>query len=160
MFKEILGLPAHALLVHAAVVFVPLLVLIAITYAVLPRLRSRVGWAAAGLAVVGPVTTFVAKESGDELRQVLITKNYPPEILNQVAQHQAYGDLLFSWTLVLGVATGLLLFATSGHRWIRGLPSWVQPVLAGVVVLLGVVTAAYVYLTGDSGAQAVWQGVL
>jgi len=33
-------------------------------------------------------------------------------------------------------------------------------VLGGVVVVLAVVNVIYVYLTGDSGAEAVWQGVL
>jgi hypothetical protein len=160
VFGQILGIPAHALLVHAAVVFIPLLVLIAITYAVLPRLRARVGWAAAVLAVVAPVAAFFAKESGDQLEAALIAKKYPPEILNQVAVHSGYGDVLLSYTLGLGVATVLLLFVTSGHRLVRGLPSWVGLVLGGIVVVLGVITAGYAYLTGDTGAHAVWQGVL
>ena len=160
MFKEIMGLPAHALLVHAAVVFVPLLVLFAIGYAVLPRFRARIGWVAAILAVVAPASALVAKISGEELKQVLVEKGYPPSILDQVTEHQGYGDLMFWHALGLGVVTGLLIFVTSGHPRARALPSWVHLVLAGIVVVLGVITAGYVYLTGDSGAQAVWQGVL
>jgi 4-amino-4-deoxy-L-arabinose transferase-like glycosyltransferase len=160
VFKEFMGLPAHALLVHAAVVFVPLLALIAVGYGVLPRQRGRIGWAAAILAVVGPVTAFFAKESGEELEHVLTAKNYPPEILQQVQEHGEYGGQLFWWTLGLGVATGLLLFATGRHPRVSALPSWVGLLLTGVVVVLGLITAGYVYLTGDSGAQAVWKGVL
>ncbi|GAB2946868.1 hypothetical protein GCM10027280_39600 [Micromonospora polyrhachis] len=160
MFKEIMGIPAHALLVHAAVVFVPLLVLFALGYALLPRLRARIGWVAAILAVVAPASALVAKLSGEELKQVLVEKGYPPSILDQVTEHQEYGDLMFWYALGLAVATGLLLFATSGHPRARALPTWVNLVLAGIVVVLGVFAAAYVYLTGDSGAQAVWEGVL
>jgi uncharacterized membrane protein len=160
VFKEILGLPAHALIVHGAVVLVPLLALFAIVYAVLPRLRARVGWVAVILAVIGPVTTYVAKESGEELKQVLIAKQYPPEIIDKVSEHQTYGGALFWYTLGLGVATLLLIFGTSRHRRARGLPAWVGLVLSGIVVVLGVITATYVYLTGDSGAHIVWQGVL
>ncbi|MGW0431477.1 DUF2231 domain-containing protein [Micromonospora sp. NPDC003197] len=160
MFKEIMGIPAHALLVHAAVVFVPLLVLFAIGYAVLPRLRARIGWVAAILAVVAPISALVAKISGGELQQALVEKGYPPSILDQVTEHQEYGDLMFWYALGLAVATGLLIFVASGHSRARALPTWVSLVLAGIVVVLGVLTAVYVYLTGDSGAQAVWQGVL
>ena len=160
MFKELLGIPAHALILHAAVIFVPLLVLFAIMYAVLPGLRTRIGWVAAILAVVGPVSTYFAKESGEELRTVLIAKQYPSEIINKVNEHEAYGSALFWYTLGLGVATGLLLFLTGRRRHARRVPAVVAVVLAGIVVVLGVVTAGYVFLTGDSGAHAVWQGVL
>jgi hypothetical protein len=160
VFLQILGIPTHALLVHAVVVFIPLLVLIAIAYAVLPRLRARVGWAAAVLAIVAPVAAFFAKESGDQLQAALIAKKYPPEILNQVAAHSGYGDTLLGYTLGLAAATILLLFVTSGHRLARAVPSWVGLLLGGIVVVLGVITGGYAYLTGDTGAHAVWQGVL
>lgn len=160
MFKEIMGLPAHALLVHAAVVLVPLLVLISIAYAVLPRWRSRTGWAAALLAVAATVAAFVAKESGEALEEVFEAKGYPAEILAQIEQHGEYADVLFLVTVALAVVTGLLLLATSGHRRVATLPSWVALALSALVVVLGIVALVYVYLTGDTGAQAVWQGVL
>lgn len=64
MFKEILGLPAHVLVVHAVVVLVPLLALLSAAYVALPRFRARLDWAVAILAVVAPVSAFVAVESG------------------------------------------------------------------------------------------------
>lgn len=160
VFKEILGLPAHALVVHAAVVLVPLLVLLAIAYAVLPRWRSRTGWAAGLLAVAAPVATFVAKESGQELERVLRDKGYPAQILSQIDQHSEYADVLFVFTVGLAVATGLLLFATSGHARARALPSWVSRALSVVVVVLALAAAVGVYRTGHSGAEAVWEGIL
>lgn len=160
MFKELLGLPAHPLLVHAAVVFVPLLVLFAIGYAILPRFRSKVGWAAAILAVVAPASAFVAAESGEALQEVLVAKGYSPQIIDQISEHQEYGELLLWFTLALGVATGLLLYVTSKRARRRRLPGWVPQVITAVVVVLGVLCATFVYLTGHSGAQAVWTGVL
>ena len=47
MFDQINGLPVHALVLHAAVVFVPLLALGAIVYALIARWRPRIGWAVA-----------------------------------------------------------------------------------------------------------------
>ncbi|ROT32550.1 DUF2231 domain-containing protein [Micromonospora sp. HM5-17] len=158
MFREVMGLPAHALLVHAAVVFVPLLALVGTGYAVLPRFRGRLDWAAASLAVVAPVAAILARLSGDELRDVLIAKNYPDEIIQQVDNHQAYGYLTVWWSVALGVATLALLVLTS--RRVRSAPRWLPPLLGAVVVVLAVVNLWYVYRTGDTGATVVWQGVL
>ncbi|MBO4207379.1 DUF2231 domain-containing protein [Micromonospora echinofusca] len=160
MFDEIQGLPAHPLLVHAAVVFVPLLVLLAVAYAVVPRWRPKVGWAVAVLAVATPVATWFAKESGEALEEAFRAKGYPPDILAQIEEHAEYADVLFLVTLALAVVAGLLLFVTSGRPRVAGLPSWSGWALSGLVVVLAVVAAVYVFLTGDSGAQAVWQGVV
>ena len=51
MFDRISGLPAHPLIVHAAVVLVPLLALGAIVYAVVPPLRKHFRWAVGLLAI-------------------------------------------------------------------------------------------------------------
>ena len=160
MFEELSGMPAHPLLVHAAVVFVPLLVLAAYGYAFVPVLRARIGWAAALLAIVAPVTALFAKESGEAFREVMVRKNYPSEILDRVARHQEYGERAFWFSLGLGFVTLLLLVATSGHPRVRGLPSWVRFVLTAAVAVLGIFSAVFLFLTGDSGARAVWTGVL
>jgi uncharacterized membrane protein len=158
VFLEIMGLPVHPLVVHAAVVFVPLLVLLAIGYGILPRFRARIGWAVAFLAVVAPASALFAKLSGEELLEALTAKGYPPPILAQLAEHQEYGDLLFWFVLGLGIVSGLLLYVTGGRG--ANLPGWLAPVVTGLVIVLGVLSAVYVYLTGDSGAQVVWNGVL
>ncbi|MFY1675045.1 hypothetical protein ACN27G_34760 [Plantactinospora sp. WMMB334] len=159
MFREVMGLPAHALLVHAAVVFVPLLALVATGYAVLPRFRGRLDWAAGVLAVAAPLAAFFAVRSGEELRDVLIANNYPPEILQMVTEHEGYGELTLWWSSALGALTILLLVVT-GPRARRSVPGWLGLLLGvGVVVLAGI-SVWYVYLTGDTGAEAVWQGVL
>lgn len=159
MFTEFMGIPTHPLVVHAAVVFVPLLALAGIGYAVAPGLRARLGWVAGLLAVLGPATALLAMLSGRELEKVLIAKGYGPAILAQVATHREYGDLTFWFSLGLGVTTGLLIFATR-HPRARKWPAAVRLGLAGLVVVFGVLAAVYVYLAGESGARAVWSGVL
>jgi uncharacterized membrane protein len=160
MLREFMGLPAHALLVHSAVVFVPLLALVGSAYALLPRFRSRLDWAAALLAVLAPLSALLSKLSGSQLQRVLVERNYPETILAQVATHERYGDLTFWWSLALAVLTGVLLLVT-GSRWRdRRRPNWLSWALGTGVIVLSVINIIYVYLTGDSGAQAVWQGVL
>ncbi|MFG3709759.1 DUF2231 domain-containing protein [Micromonospora sp. NPDC047730] len=160
MFKEILGLPAHVLVVHAVVVLVPLLALLSAAYVALPRFRPRLDWAVAILAVAAPVTAFVAVESGEELNDAFLARGMQGPIVDQILEHSRYGDLLFWYALPLAVASLLLLVVTSGHPRVPRLPSWITPVLSVVVVALGVVSLVYAYLTGHSGAEAVWGNTL
>jgi uncharacterized membrane protein len=158
MLAEFMDLPTHPLVVHAAVVFVPLLVLAAVLYAVAPGLRPRLGWVAGALAVVGPLAALLAMLSGRELEKTLIARGYGPTILDQVATHREYGDLAFWFSLALGAVTGLLMY-TTGQRS-RKWPTVIRLALPLLVVAFGAVTAVYVYLAGESGARAVWTGVL
>ncbi|MEV1287174.1 DUF2231 domain-containing protein [Micromonospora sp. NPDC049679] len=159
MFDEFMGMPMHPLLVHGVVVFVPLLVLAALAYALVPRVRDRVGWAAALLAIAAPVSAFLATQSGEALERRLVAKGYQGEALAKIQQHAEYGDMTFWFSLGLAVATGLLLWVTSGSRRVSGLPSWVGLVLTVVIVVLAVVASIYVFLAGDSGAKMLWSEV-
>ncbi|WBB77625.1 hypothetical protein O7606_15195 [Micromonospora sp. WMMD882] len=160
MFEKIDGLPGHVLVVHAVVVFVPLLALLAVAYGLLPRWRGRLGWAVGVLAVVTPVLAWVATESGEAFEAALRERGYPPQILSQVEAHAEYGELLQWVTLALAVAALVLLALTSGRPGVSGLPGWVATVATGVVIVLAGFAVVYVYLTGESGARAVWTGVL
>ncbi|MDM4722370.1 hypothetical protein QTQ03_23300 [Micromonospora sp. WMMA1363] len=160
MFKEIQGLPVHALVVHAVVVFVPLLALLSIAYVALPRFRSRIDWAIVLLAVAAPVTAWVAVQSGEALTDVFVARGLQGPIVDQIFEHSRYGDLLFRYVLPLAVAAVLLLVVTSGHPRVPKLPFWATPALSVVVVVLAGVSLVYVYLTGHSGAEAVWGNTL
>src|SRR5688572_12910924 len=110
VFDEFMGLPVHPLLVHAAVVFVPLLCLLAVVYAVVPRLRAMTGWAAAAVAVVAPFAAWFATLSGKELEQKLLSQGMNGPIVQQINDHQGYGDLTLYVSIPLGVVTLLMVF--------------------------------------------------
>jgi hypothetical protein len=159
VLEEIDGLPVHALVVHAAVVLIPLLVLGAVVYALVPRLRSRIGWAVALLAVVAPLAALVAKLSGDKFRQRLIDQNgFSGPVLARVNHHRDLGNMTLWFTIALGVTSLLLLFLTSRRG--PGIPRWGSVVVSLIVVALAVGSGYYVFWTGDNGARAVWEGVL
>ncbi|RKN43552.1 DUF2231 domain-containing protein [Micromonospora endolithica] len=160
MFEQIMGLPVHVLVVHAVVVFVPLLAVLSIAYVALPRFRSRLDWAVLGAAVVAPVTAWVAVESGERLTDVFTARGLQGPIVDQIFEHSRYGDLLFRYTLPLGIGAIALLAVTSGHPRLPKLPSWLTPALSVVVVALAAASLVYVYLTGHSGAEAVWGNTL
>jgi hypothetical protein len=155
MFDQINGLPVHALVIHAAVVLVPLLALTAIVYAVLPRWRAKVGWAAGLLAIAAPVTAWVATESGEELLDRLVANGLSGAPLRALDEHMDFGQLTFKVTLALGVVT-LALIALTLRSTGKKLPRVAEIGLAVIVVALAAVSSYYVFKTGDSGAQAVW----
>ncbi len=160
MFNTILGIPAHPLLIHAVVVFIPLLIIGAIVYAGWPGGRSKIAWAVAALAIIAPISALFAKLSGQNLRRHLIDKGFSGTILNKINQHMSYGNI----TLWLTIALGVVTLGVVGYLW-RAVPAdgneslAVRVVSVVVTVALGAVTGYYVFRTGDTGAHAVWQGI-
>ena len=150
MFSDILGIPAHPLWVHGAVVMVPLLALFAAVYAVVPRWRAKVSWLVAGLAVIAPLAALAAKLSGDKLLAARFAAGPPDAILN----HRTLGTTTFWLTLALGLATGMLLMAIGGR--LSSSPAWLRTGSQVLVLILAALTAFYVARTGDSGAANVW----
>ena len=161
MFEELLGLPAHPLLVHAAVVFAPLLIVGVVVYSFAPAVRRHVGWAVLLLGVGAPLALWFARQSGEALFTTLVEKGYPPQILAQVDLHKDNGDAAAWAGTLLGVlAIALVLFtdsaakkpATSGSR----AAGWA---LIALNLLAAAATGYYVFKTGDTGAQAVWSNI-
>jgi hypothetical protein len=167
VFEEFGGIPMHPLLVHAAVVFVPLLALAAIAYAFVPFLRRHLRWVLAGLAVVTPGAAWFAKLSGDAFfergrEREYITEGFVPVI----EEHQNFGQMTAYATTVLALLTLVLVYlvaprlsaTAAGRSFGGGASPAVRWILAALVAVAGVVSLYYVVRTGDSGAKAVWDG--
>jgi uncharacterized membrane protein len=154
MFDQVNGLPVHALVLHAAVVFVPLLALGAIVYALVGRWRAKLGWAVLPLAVIAPITALVAMLSGDKLHERLLEQGLKGRGAEIINDHLGFGTRTFWFSLALGVVTLVLVLA--GRRRPGSLPRVADLGLAVVMVALAAITGYYVYRTGDSGAAAVW----
>jgi hypothetical protein len=152
VFDQIGGLPVHVLVLHAAVVFIPLLALGAIVYAVVPRWRDRIGWSVVILGVVAPICSFVTRESGEKLydRQTASFKQNP-----LLLDHMHFGTLTMVFTIALGVVALVLTLATL-RRPDKRLPRVADAGLAVITIVLAVISGYYVYRTGDSGAHVVW----
>ncbi|GAA1504513.1 hypothetical protein GCM10009677_40870 [Sphaerisporangium rubeum] len=151
MFDQIFGLPAHPLIVHTAVIFIPLLAVGSVVFGVVPRLRPRLGWAVVLLAVVSPIAAFVAKESGE----ALFERNFGGQAPDSPAgaaldEHMSYANPLLLSALGLGVAALLLVYSS------LRLGKTVTAILTVVTVVLAVVAAYYTVRSGHTGAIAVW----
>ena len=141
----IFGLPLHPLVVHGAVVLVPLVAFAALAMSYWPSFSRKYGGPVLILAVVAQLSLFLAKGSGEPFEERL-NKN--------VERHANFGEIApFTFIPLL-----ILLYlcwrmdksgATVGSAKVRRLVS----VLLALAAILALV---YIYLTGHSGAESVW----
>jgi heme/copper-type cytochrome/quinol oxidase subunit 2 len=160
----------HPLIVHAAVVLVPLLALGAIAYAVVPGLRRHFRIVVGLFAVAAPAAVGAAVLSGNTFSK---NKNLqaPPQQAS-ITTHHNFGINTLWFTIGLGVAALILVFLVAPayrRRSYRGnddtlpapsrsAPIVLQVVLGVIVIGLAGVTLYYVFKTGDSGAHMVFNG--
>jgi uncharacterized membrane protein len=143
LFDTIAGLPVHPLVVHFAVVLLPLAALGTIASIFLPKVRSRYfGLSLLGL-VVGTAATFVAKESGEALS----------ERVGLPQRHSDLGTYLFIAAIIL------TLLALLSYRQKRNQQGSVN-LLGGLVAIVGIVVIGLSVITGHTGAEAVWKARL
>jgi hypothetical protein len=174
VFNTIFGIPAHPLIIHVAVIFIPLLVLGAIVYAAWPPFRAKIGWAVLAVAIIAPLAGGAAKLSGQDLKTQLIDKKLAsPEFLVLVVQHNSYGNHTFWWTLALAILTLVMLAynwqasrsaSTGADANTRSGAAVASPAAIRigstvVMVVVGGIVGYYVFRTGDTGAHMVWQGL-
>ena len=165
MFEEFQGIPMHPLLVHAAVVLLPLQVAAAIAYGVLPRFRRYLGWFVAGVAVAAPLATYIARLSGQALRDRLIRNGTSDAgVLASIQQHNDFADLAMYSSIALGVL--MLALLVLEVRRTRAAADGPGPGALNVLMIIVIVlalgaagtTGYYVFRTGDSGAKMTWTG--
>ncbi|WP_248960087.1 DUF2231 domain-containing protein [Sphaerisporangium perillae] len=151
MFDQILGLPAHPLMIHAAVIFIPLLALGSVVYGVVPRVRPSIAWAVVLLAIAAPVTAFVAKESGEAFLERMFAAGLPEGALGQrITEHESYAGPLVLSSFGLAVSSLLLVYSS------RKLGKTTTAILTVVTVVLALAAGYYVARAGHSGATAAW----
>lgn len=137
------GLPLHPLVVHVAVVFVPLTSLALIVIALFPKLQSKYLDLVTLSALVALGSTLLAKESGEKFSARV---GFPVE-------HAELGEQLVAITALLTgaiVAWNFLVRIKRGDSMLAKLAKF-----GGVLVAL---VALYVtFQTGHSGAKATWE---
>ncbi len=150
IFDSIAGLPLHPLVVHFAVVLLPLAALGLVVVVAVPKWADRFGWLTlAGLAV-GTGAAFVAKESGEALAARV----------GDPGSHASWGDVLPWLSIGLLVAAGLWFLLHRSNRRAGG-PRSPGTTLAGVLAaLLALVVTGVTVVVGHTGAQAAWGGVI
>ena len=162
---EINGLPLHPLVVHAAVVLVPLAALAGWALAFVPSWRWLSRWVALASAVGATVAVVVARLTGEQLledrpfltsaesavRDTLETHEDRAGVLLVVVVALALVVLVAFWALPAptGLASGRLDHTGAGAAWLA-------PTLTVALLALGAAALVMVALTGDAGSRAVW----
>jgi hypothetical protein len=139
------GLPLHPLLVHSAVVLVPLVAVGALVMSYLPSFSRRHGKLILILAVVAQVSVFLAKISGEAFSEIL-KKN--------VGKHAELGEIAPFVTIPMVVLIYLRWRmdrsgSSFGNAAIRRLTSV-------ALVISSLASLVVIFLVGHSGASSVW----
>ena len=151
--KELFGLPAHPLIVHAAVVLLPLAAITTFVCAVVPRARRYYAPVALGLALVATLAVGLAQGSGEELEdQVKETE--------LVEVHTEQGEQVLPWAIALTLTAAAVTAIPFLERRRPTLPA--SPITAAVVVISFIVGVGVIWTVidvGHSGAKATWEDV-
>ena len=116
MFDNLGNLPLHPLVVHAAVVGIPLAALLAFLFA-FPRTREWARWPLAITVVGATAVTFVARQSGLAFEAALGIKPGNP-VGDLILQHSLLANQLFYIMIGFSVIGLLNVFLVSRHlRW-------------------------------------------
>jgi uncharacterized membrane protein len=147
-FDLVNGLPVHPLVVHAAVVLVPLTALGLLVMALWPRFSRSLGWLVALGGLVAAGSAAVAKVSGEALAERVGEPGFDHADLGEVMPILAAGLLVVVVLLWLVDRSA----PAEGRAPRRALRIAVA-VLAGLVAVANLV---WIYRVGDSGAKSVW----
>lgn len=149
LLDTVAGLPVHPLVVHAAVVLVPLAALGAVLMAFWRSFSRRFGVIVVIAAGVGAVASFVAKESGEQLA----ARVGEPE------QHAELGDVLPLIAFALFVLVLVFWLFDRGVPENRPRPAWLIA-LAVLMVIAAAVAVFWTVRTGHTGAEATWSAIV
>ncbi len=149
MTDVFMGLPVHALVVHAVVVLMPLSAIGLIAIVIVPRWRATFGWLVLAGLLIGTVSAFIAKQSGQSLA----------DRVGLPQQHSSFGDKLPWLCLALFVVAAVWFWLQRADARAEGEgPRAVTRVLAVVSAVLALGAIALTIATGHTGAIAVWEG--
>jgi uncharacterized membrane protein len=142
------GLPAHPLLIHVPVVFVPILGVAVLALALWRRHADRFLLPVAAFSVVTMAATLLAAGAGEAFEERLERPGLPPVNPTLQDHEDAGGALRF------GVV--LLTFVLVAWLFARRRPPAVSIVLRVLAVLLAVSALFFVVRTGHLGAKMAW----
>ena len=165
LFDSVGGLPVHPLVVHAAVVLLPLAALGVVACVLVPPLRRRFGGLTVLVLAAGAASAFVAKASGELLA----------ERVELPREHAFWGGILPWVALALLVAAAV--WWTSGAAADRSARPAAPPkasgsgsgsasperpgspagtIAGGIAAILALAVLGLTVAVGHTGATAVW----
>ena len=147
---ELFGLPAHPLVVHAAVVLLPLAAIFAVVCAAIPRARSHYAPIGLALALAATFAVGLAQGSGEALEERV-------DETELVEEHTEQGERVLPWAVGVTIAAAA---ATAAPFLARRRPSISARTITAALVAVSLVAGAgatwAITEVGHSGAKATW----
>ncbi len=172
---SIAGLPVHPLVVHVAVVLVPLAAAALVFIAVVPRFRRSLLPFVLVLAIAGAGASIVASSTGGSLehtvRQAAATAGDPRP---RFGEHPEQGNTAEFASIVLAIAVAVVavvevtVAAGSGNKegmagalgaYGSRLPGWAPHAVYALAILPAIFAVITMIVAGHSGAALVWKDV-
>ncbi|MEJ6018900.1 DUF2231 domain-containing protein [Corynebacterium sp. H113] len=151
MFESIAGLPTHPLIVHLAVVAVPVAAILTLIYAFRPTLRAKFGIVTVAINFVAAVATVLARSTGEAMLPLV---NLSEENPGPVSTHAAYANYML-------IAVGLMFIASAVLLWRdrrqAETPGSIGTIAIIVMAIAAIASLVFVFLTGHEGAVLVWE---
>jgi len=146
-FDLINGLPLHPLVIHLAVIFVPLFSVLFILINFKSNLREKYGNVTLIGLGIAFIASIVSKKSGEALSARV---GLPVE-------HSNYGDKLVLTVGLLFVIALIWQLNLRKPAADRKLSDQTLNIIGKIGVLVAVIAIVFGYLTGNSGARATWE---
>jgi hypothetical protein len=151
---SISGLPAHPLFAHIPVVLIPLAAIGAVAM-LWPRVRDRIGWVVVGIVFVAGITTQLAVDSGQGLKEYVRESRL-------MQDHARMGENIRPWVLLMFLALlGVMIVARFARRRDEVTQGRDPLKIAGIVlaalsIVFSGMATYWIYKIGHSGSKAVW----
>jgi len=144
-FDLVFGLPVHPLVVHSAVVLVPLVAIAGLAMSYIPSFSRRYGKAVLILAVIAQLALFASKLSGESFEE---------RLGKEVERHAELGDIA-PFTFIPLLILLYLRWRLDREGATTGSPS-IRRLISILLVISALLALVYIFLTGHSGADSVW----
>jgi MFS family permease len=151
--EDLFGLPAHPLVVHAAVVLLPLAALATFACAAIPRARRVYAPVALALALAATAAVGLAQGSGEALEERV-------DETELVEEHTERGERVLPWAIaVTAGAAAVMASPRLARRRRTSVTTMITAAVVAVSLVAGVGATWTVVDVGHSGAKATWNDV-
>jgi hypothetical protein len=146
----VFGLPAHPLVVHAAVILLPLAAVGLVVVAATLRARRLYAPIVLGFALAATVAVGLAQQSGEALEDRVVETEL-------VEEHTEQGETVLPWAIAVAAMSAVVTAEPFLRRRLGGLSTrTVTAVLLGASLIVAAGATWTVIDVGHSGATSVW----
>ncbi len=144
------GIPMHPLVVHAAIVLIPLAASGVIVMAIWPRFSRQYGWIVAAVAVVAAASSWAARFTGEALANM---------VGSPLFNHDQLGKIMpFFATALAIVVVALWLIDRRAPEPGSAPRGGLRTAVAVLAVIVALASLVWVIRVGHSGSKSVWSG--